>query len=70
MADLQTAFADDDAVDHQLQNGLLLRQGGIGQAVADAIAERRHVGPHRLNLEPLLAQARLALLLLLQSFTF
>jgi len=55
MADLQTAFADDDAVDHQLQDGLLLRQGGIGQAAADAIAERRHVGPHRLGLEPLLA---------------
>jgi len=55
MADLQTAFADDDAVDHQLQDGLLLRQAGIGQAAADAIAERRHVGPHRLGLEPLLA---------------
>jgi hypothetical protein len=55
MADRQTAFADDDAVDHQLQDGLLLRQGGIGQAAADAIAERRHVGPHRLGLEPLLA---------------
>ncbi len=55
MADLQTAFADDDAVDHQLQDGLLLRQGGIGQAAADAIAERRHVGPHRLGLELLLA---------------
>jgi len=54
MADLQTAFADDDAVDHQLQDGLLLRQGSIGQAAADAIAERRHVGPHRLGLEPLL----------------
>jgi len=54
MADLQTAFADDDAVDHQLQDGLLLRQGCIGQAAADAIAERCHVGPHRLGLEPLL----------------
>ena len=55
MADLQAAFADDDAVDHQLQDALLLRQGSIGQAAADAIAERRHVGPHRLGLEPLLA---------------
>jgi len=54
MADLQTAFADDDAVDHQLQDGLLLRQGCIGQAAADAIAERRQFGPHRLGLEPLL----------------
>jgi len=54
MADLQTAFADDDAVDHQLQDGLPLRQGSIGQAAANAIAERRHVGPHRLSLEPLL----------------
>ncbi len=55
MADLQTTFADDDAVDHQLQDGLLLRQGSVGQAAADAIAERRHVGPHRLGLESLLA---------------
>ena len=55
MTDLQTAFADDDAVDHQLQDALLLRQGGISQAAADAIAERLHVGPHRLGLEPLLA---------------
>jgi transposase-like protein len=55
MADFQAAFADDDALDDQLQDGLLLRQGSIGQAAADAIAERRHVGPHRLSLEPLLA---------------
>ena len=55
MADLQTAFADDDALDHQLQDGLLFRQGCLGQTAADAFAECRHVGPHRLGLELLLA---------------
>jgi len=55
MADLQATVADDDALDHQLQDGLLFRQGCLGQAAADALAKRRHVGPHRLSLELLLA---------------
>jgi len=55
MANLQTAFADDDALDHQLQDGLLFRHGCLGQAAADALAKRRHVGPHRFSLELLLA---------------
>jgi len=55
MADFQATVADDDALDHQLQDGLLFRQGRLSQAAADALAKRRHVGPHRLSLELLLA---------------
>jgi hypothetical protein len=55
MADLQAAIAHDDALDDELQDRLLLGQGRIVQPAADAIAERRHIGPHCLGLELLLA---------------
>ncbi len=55
MADFQATVADDDALDHQLQDGLLFRQSCLSQAAADALAKCRHVGPHRLSLELLLA---------------
>ena len=55
IADFQTAVSDNDALDHQLQDGLLFRQGCLSQAAADALAKHRHVGPHRRSLELLLA---------------
>jgi hypothetical protein len=55
MADLQTAFADDDAFDHQLQDGLLVGECRLVQAGSDALAKGRQVGSHHLGLHSLLA---------------
>jgi len=55
MTDFQAALADDDALDHQLQDGLFLGQACVVQARADAVAERRQARPHAVGLEPLLA---------------
>ena len=55
MADLQATLADDDALDHQLQDRLLLGDGRVIEAGADAGAERRQVGAERLGLGALLA---------------
>src|SRR4051795_5797742 len=57
MADLQAAIADDDALDHELQDRLLVGQRRLVQAAADAGAERRRVRPRRFGSQPLLAEA-------------
>jgi hypothetical protein len=50
MADLQAAVADDDALNHQLQDPLLLVECRLIEAGADAGAERRQARPDRLGL--------------------
>ena len=55
MADLQPSVADDDALDQQLQDGLLVGEICLLEAAADAVAERHQVGPDRFGLQPLLA---------------
>src|SRR4051794_19304213 len=55
MAVLQAAIADDDALDHELQDRLLVGQRRLVQAAADAGAERRQVRPRRFGSQPLLA---------------
>jgi transposase-like protein len=55
MADLQSAVADDDALDHQLQDRLLVVERRLIEAGADAGAERRQARPGRLGLCTLLA---------------
>ena len=67
MTDLQTAFADDDAFDHQLQDGLLVGECRLMKAGSDALAKCRQVAPDRLDLYPLLAQPIPFLLLMHQA---
>ena len=55
MADLQAAIADDDALDHELQDRLLLGQRRLVQAAADPIAEGGQVAQHRSGLDLLTA---------------
>ena len=55
MTDLQAAFANNDALDHQLQDGLLVSECRLVQAGSDALAKGRQVGSHRLGLHSLLA---------------
>jgi len=55
MADLQAAVADDDALDHQLQDGLLVSECRLVEAGSDALAKGRQVGAHHLGLHSLLA---------------
>ena len=55
MTDLQTALADGDALDHQLQDSLLFGQSCVVQARADAFAKRRQARPYDVSLELLLA---------------
>src|SRR4051812_36934431 len=63
MADLQGVLLHDDTFDEQLQEPLLLRQGGLLQPGADALAERLEVRPHLLSGVLLGAQPRLLLAL-------
>ena len=53
MTDLQAAVADNDALGHQLQDGLLVGECRLVQAGSDAVAKGRQVGPHHLGLRPL-----------------
>ena len=55
MADLQTVLMNDDALDDELQNGLLVGKAGLVQAAVQAGAERGEIGCHRLRLDPALA---------------
>ena len=55
MADLQTAFVDDDALNHELQDGLLVGERGVVQPALDTLAKRCQVGQHRLRPELLAA---------------
>ncbi len=55
MADLQGSIANDDALDDQLQDGLLVGEGRLCQPPADAVAERFQAGTNSLRLEALAA---------------
>jgi putative transposase len=55
MADLQAAFVHDDALDDELQDGLLVGEARRIEAAADAIAEGGQVVEHRLGLDLLAA---------------
>ena len=66
MADLQTAVADDDALDDELQDRLLVGERRRFQAPADTGAERFQAGSGRLGLEVPVAQEVPFLLLTLE----
>ena len=55
MANLQAAFADDDALDDELQDRLLVGKGRLVKAGTHARAECRQAGPHCFSLGVLLA---------------
>ena len=55
MTDLQAAFADDDALDHELQDRLLVGKSRLVEAGAHARTERRQAGPYCFSLGVLLA---------------
>ena len=55
MPDLQAAVTDDDALDDQLQDGLLVGEAGILQPRAHAGAEGLQAGPYRFGSGALLA---------------
>src|SRR3954447_15277205 len=55
MADLQVAVANDDALDHQLQDRLLVGEGRLGETAPYAGAECIQVRSHRRALQPVLA---------------
>lgn len=56
MVDLQRVFVDDDALDHQPQDGLPLGNAGGLQSFTDTFTERGQAGHGFLGLEPLLVQ--------------
>jgi putative transposase len=55
MADLQTIFMNDDALDDELQDGLLIRKGRVVQPSTDPLTECRQVGQHLLRFGTLAA---------------
>ncbi len=55
MTDLKTTVAHNDALDHELQDRLLVSKRRLVQARADAAAERRQVHPHGVGPQALLA---------------
>ena len=55
--DLERAPVDDDALDEQLQDSLLLREGRSGQPAPDPLTEVGQIGEDGLGREPLLAEA-------------
>jgi len=55
MADLQAAVANDDALDHQLQDRLLVGKGCVGKTAPHAGTERGQVRSHRRTLQLMLA---------------
>jgi putative transposase len=55
MADLQAAVANDDALDHQLQDRLLVGEARLGETAPYAGAECGQVRPHRIALQRVLA---------------
>ena len=55
VADLQTVLADDDALDDELQDGLLIGKACLVEAAADPVAEGGQVMQHRLRLDLLAA---------------
>ncbi len=55
VADLQAILVDDDALDHELQDCLLLGEQGFVQPAAHAFAERGQVEQELLGLSALAA---------------
>jgi transposase-like protein len=55
MADLQAAVANDNSLDHQLQDRLLVDEGRLGEAASHAGTECGQVRPHRRALQLALA---------------
>src|SRR3954466_7007635 len=67
MADLQTAVADDDALDDELQDRLLVGERRLVQAGVNAITKRLQAGANGLGLEALATEVIALLLLALQD---
>jgi putative transposase len=67
MADLQTAVADDDALDDELQDRLLVGERRLVQAGVNAITKRLQAGANGLGLEALATEVIALLLLALQG---
>jgi putative transposase len=53
MADLQASIADDDALDQQLQDGLLVGEGCFIEASSNAVTKGSQIHPDRIRLRPL-----------------
>src|SRR4051812_18063221 len=67
MADLQTAVADDDALDDELQDRLLVGERRLVQAGVNAITKRLQAGANGLGLDALATEVIALLLLALQG---
>src|SRR5215204_1455145 len=67
MADLQTAVADDDALDDELQDRLLVGERRLVQAGVNAITKRLQAGADGLGLDALATEVIALLLLALQG---
>jgi hypothetical protein len=67
MADLQAVFVNDDALDDELQDGLLVGKARRVETAADAVAEGGQVIQHRLGLDLLAAELLLLDTLLLEA---
>src|SRR5215217_3496961 len=67
MADLQTAIADDDALDDELQDRLLVGERRLVQAGVNAITKRLQAGADGLGLDALATEVIALLLLALQG---
>src|SRR4051812_7371158 len=67
MADLQTAVADDDALDDELQDRLFVGERRLVQAGVNAITKRLQAGANGLGLEALATEVIALLLLALQG---
>jgi transposase-like protein len=67
MADLQTAIADDDALDDELQDRLLVGERRLVQAGVNAITKRLQAGAKGLGLDALATEVIALLLLALQG---
>src|SRR4051812_28442345 len=70
MADLQTAVADDDALDDELQDRLLVGERRLVQAGVNAITKRLQAGANGLGLDALATEVIALLLLALQGQAF
>src|SRR5919206_187908 len=67
MADLQTAVADDDALDDELQDRLLVGERRLVQAGVNAITKRLQAGANGRGLDALATEVIALLLLALQG---
>ena len=67
MADLQAVFVNDDALDDELQDGLLVGKARRVETATDAVAEGGQVIQHRLGFDLLIAELLLLDTLLLEA---